>query len=102
MTVQPIVENAIIHAAEEMIETCEIRLYCRENENYIEFIVEDNGPGMECDINKKFALKDRVPQGLGIGLENINRRLKLIISEESGVFVERKSNKTLVIIRLLR
>ncbi len=101
MTIQPLVENAVFYAAEEMQETCEIRLYCRQIIGFVEFVVEDNGPGMDEDIVEKLETKQIIPQGLGIGLENIDKRLKLLISKESGVFVERKEDRTLVIVRLL-
>lgn len=101
MTVQPIVENAIFYAAEEMLEPCEIRMYCRERNGFVEFVVEDNGPGMDTDIIRKLETKEIVPQGFGIGLENIQKRLKILISPDSGILVERNNGRTLVIIRLI-
>ena len=100
MTIQPIVENAIFYAAEEMLETCEIRIYCRNKNNFIELIVEDNGPGIDTDIIKKLETKEVIPKGLGIGLENIQKRLKILISKDSGILIERKNGRTLVIVRL--
>lgn len=100
MTIQPLVENAIFYAAEEMQEICEIGLYCKEKEEFVEVVVEDNGPGMNVDILEKLETKQIIPQGMGIGLLNINKRLKLLISKDSGLFVERCNDRTLVIVRL--
>lgn len=102
MTIQPLVENAIFYAAEEMQETCEIYLYCREENGFIEFVVEDNGPGMDEDILEKLENGHIIPKGLGIGLENINKRLGILISKESGIRIERKNERTYVIVRLTK
>lgn len=100
MTLQPLVENAILHAAEEMLDTCEIQLYCRRDDHAIEVVVEDNGQGMDLDILPKLENGEITAKGLGIGLENINKRLKLLISPDSGVKIARENERTQVIIRL--
>lgn len=100
MTLQPLVENAIFYSAEEMQEVCEICLYCREDGDFVEVVVEDNGPGMDEDIIQKLESSQIKANGLGIGLVNINKRLKLLISEDSGIKVERKCGRTLVIVRI--
>ena len=101
MTIQPLIENAISYAAEEMLEKCEIRLYCRKHEICVEIIVEDNGQGMDTDIINKIEQGIVIPKGLGIGLENINKRLKLLISPASEIIIERKNERTMVIVRLV-
>ncbi len=100
MTIQPIVENAILHAAEEMLELCEIAIYGRERDGFFELVVEDNGPGIDVDIIKKLETKEVMPKGLGIGLTNINKRLKILISEKSGIVIERDEDRSRVMIRL--
>ena len=94
-------KRAIFYAAEEMLETCEIRMYCRKKDDFVELVVEDNGPGMDTDIIRKLETKEVIPRGLGIGLENIQKRLKIVISKESGIFIERRNGRTLVIVRLI-
>lgn len=101
MTIQPIVENAVVYAAEEMPELCEIRLYCRRNGQFVELVVEDNGQGLDTDILRKLEDGEVAPRGLGIGLKNINKRLKLLVGEDAGLLVERRNGRTLVVIRLL-
>lgn len=100
MSIQPLVENAILYGMEEMLDICEISVYCRERAGMVEIVVEDNGPGIDTDIITKLETKQIVPKGLGIGLENINKRLKMLVSSDSGVIAEREGEKTFVIIRL--
>ena len=102
MTLQPLVENAVAHGAEEMLEVCEIRIYAEHAGRYIDIIVEDNGPGMDEDILEKLASGEMKAEGLGIGMSNIHQRLKLAFRDENcGLRVQRVNEKTQVIVRIL-
>lgn len=74
MTIQPLVENAVHHAAEEMLETCVIRIGGRAEDGAVDLYVEDNGPGMDEDMLAKLESGEIKPEGMGIGLRNIHRR----------------------------
>lgn len=101
MTLQPLVENAVCHGAEEMLETCEIRIYVRQAGQYVDIVVEDNGPGMDEDILEKLASGEMKAEGLGIGMSNIHQRLKLAFrDEECGLRVQRVQGKTQVMVRI--
>ena len=100
MTLQPIVENAVQHAAEEMSETCVIRVYARACAQDVEVVVEDNGPGMDEEILEKLACGALRPDGLGIGLNNIQRRIALHFSDRYGLRIRREGGRTQVIVRL--
>ena len=102
MTLQPLVENAVCHGAEEMLEVCEIRIYAERAGRYIDIVVEDNGPGMDEDILEKLASGEMKADGLGIGMSNIHQRLKLAFRDEGcGLRVQRVNGKTQVIVRIL-
>lgn len=102
MTLQPLVENAVAHGAEEMLEVCEIRIFAEHAGRYIDIIVEDNGPGMDEDILEKLASGEMKADGLGIGMSNIHQRLKLAFRDENcGLRVQRVNEKTQVIVRIL-
>jgi two-component system sensor histidine kinase YesM len=101
MTIQPLVENAVRHGAEEMLEMCEIRVYCQRMGPFVDVAVEDNGPGMAEDILEKLESGEIKPEGLGIGLNNIHKRLQLAFNEECGLRIQRCEGKTRVIVRVL-
>ena len=100
MTLQPLVENAVHYAAEEMLETCYIRIWGRENDDSIDICVEDNGPGMDENILTKLETGEVQPDGIGIGLTNIHRRIQLEFSAEYGLRIRCRGGKTQVFIHL--
>ena len=100
MTIQPLVENAIHHAAEEMLETCVIHIRARAAEDGVDVIVEDNGPGLDEDILRKLDSGEIKADGLGIGMRNIHRRVQYAFSEKYGLRVECTPGCTRVIIAL--
>lgn len=85
MTIQPLVENAIHYAVEEMLDTCVIRVFGYVEENKAVLIVEDNGSGMEEDMLNKLETGEVTPRGTGIGLRNINQRIQLAFSQNYGL-----------------
>lgn len=99
-TVQPIVENAIKYAMEEMPDKCyvNVRGYV-ENETAV-IVVEDNGPGIDPHILQKLETKEVSAKGHGIGLQNIQKRIGLLFSEEYGLQVFRKDGMTQIHIRV--
>ena len=100
MTIQPLVENAVHHAAEEMLEICTIRLGARTVDGDVEILVEDNGPGMDEDILEKLESGAIKPEGLGIGMRNIHRRVQYAFSSQYGLRVKSTPGHTQIIIRL--
>lgn len=100
MTLQPLVENAVHHAAEQMMDTCVIRLWGREAEDGIELILEDNGPGMDENILEKLESGEIKPEGLGIGMRNIHRRLQYAFTDRYGLRVQCTPGHTCIIIHL--
>ena len=82
MTVQPLVENAIHHAAEHMLDTCIIRISGNVVPDGIDVIVQDNGPGIDEDILTKLESGEVQPEGLGIGLRNIHKRVQHTFGKE--------------------
>ena len=101
MTIQPVVENAVLYGIENMLEGGKIWVYCREKGGFAELIVEDNGEEIDPDVIQKLERKEIAPKGLGIGLVNIQKRLKLLLSEQCGIFITREEDRNQVIIRLL-
>lgn len=92
-TIQPIVENAIIHGIENKIGvgTLSIRFY--QNNDDIVFKIIDDGIGMSkeklAEINKAIQSSETNDS---IGLQNTNRRLKLYYGEKYGIDIQSEVN----------
>ena len=85
LILQPLVENAINHGLEQMIEPCTIRITATESGAFLFLKVEDNGPGIPPDLLRKLQMQETKPDNLGIGLKNIDERLKLVYGKEYGL-----------------
>ncbi len=93
---QPIVENSILHGFKDNQKNFYIFINISYNEEVIIVTVTDNGVGIQEEkveeINKylKFNISSRNPENAkgGIGLSNINNRLKLKYGNRYGVEVE--------------
>ena len=100
LTIQPVVENSIKYALEEMLETCSINLLARIEGETALIIIEDNGPGIDPEILEKLESHQIEANGHGIGLLNIQKRLQLVFGEQYGLSFHRIEEKTQVWIRV--
>lgn len=100
MTIQPLVENAIHHAAEHMMDTCVIRVSGSVVPDGVDVIVADNGPGIDEDILAKLESGEVQPEGLGIGMRNIHKRVQHAFSTEYGLRIKSEEGCTQIIIHL--
>lgn len=101
LTLQPLVENAIHYALEPMIETCTIRITSTVDQETIKLIVEDNGPGMEPAILEKLKRGEVKTRGQGVGLSNIDERIKLSFGMKYGINIESEPDKGTKVIIVL-
>lgn len=104
LILQPLAENAVIHGCENQRGHTFISVegYCKEEKSY--FAVKDNGKGMsETDLNKLLEKLNyhtyqnneiTEPNGIAenIGLDNVNKRIKLRYGSEYGIHVSSKPN----------
>lgn len=100
MTIQPLVENAVHHAAEEMLDTCVIRISGRVAADGVDIVVADNGPGMDEDILTKLETGEVKPEGLGIGMRNIHKRVQYAFHSPYGLRVKCGGGATRIIVHL--
>lgn len=89
---QPIVENAIFHGIEPKGDGAgEIHIYLNQVDGNIHIHIVDNGIGMTPEQIRKILAADEDRQnkrGLnGIGISNINERIKLTYGQEYGVSI---------------
>ncbi|MEC0305137.1 sensor histidine kinase, partial [Terribacillus saccharophilus] len=54
--------------------------------------VTDDGPGMEKELLTKLASGDYRPKGTGLGIRNIDNRLKIMFGPEYGIQVRSEQN----------
>lgn len=91
LMLQPMVENAIYHGMEFMDGDGEIEIKCYKEGERLFFEVKDNGLGMtEERVRKVLEGESHVPskKGSGIGVKNVNERIKLYFGEEYGLRIE--------------
>lgn len=100
LCIQPLVENSIAYAMDEMISECKIRIFDRVCEEAIEIVVEDNGPGFDEDYFEQLNNGKIQPKGNGTALRNIQERLKNAFSEKSCLYFVRLKEGIQVIIRI--
>ena len=97
LILQPIVENAVVHGCEMKKEKSFINIYNNENDNNLIFIVQDNGIGMDpnqlSDIRKKLNSSDESDNKNGIGLINVDRRIKIKYGQNYGIKIDSILNK---------
>lgn len=83
MTIQPLVENAILHAQKEPQEEYVIRLSVTcLTENLIKVQVENSGSFIEPLILEHLKDQTVKPKGNGVGLLNIDTRLRIVFGDE--------------------
>lgn len=85
LTIQPLVENAVKYALEEITDQCQIQISALRHGDQISLFVKNSGSMFEDNILEKLRKKEVEAKGLGIALLNIDKRIKLTFGEEYGV-----------------
>ncbi len=104
LMLQPLVENAIYHGMEFMDGDGEITVTVRKQGGELCFRIEDNGLGMTQEQTQSL-LSDHPHvssrRGSGIGVKNVNERIRLYFGEEYGLSIESEPDEgTKILIRL--
>ncbi|MEK3683592.1 MULTISPECIES: sensor histidine kinase [unclassified Paenibacillus] len=90
LMIQPIVENAIQHGIEEQQGAHRVFIAAEEMGQGVKITVSDDGKGLPADglqQLREHIAQEEAPMGTtGIGLWNINRRLKNSYGNNSGLF----------------
>jgi len=96
LLLQPLIENAIYHGIDRMRKKGIIKMTIKKEGEVIYIEVMDNGKGIESEeleiLNRKFeeVNDDYLLMGRrkGIGLENVNGRIKLFFGQQYGLTME--------------
>lgn len=97
MTIQPLVENAILYAQEELQDEYVIRLsVTRDHKNLIKVQVANSGAFIDTQILEYLKNETVKPKGNGIGLLNIDSRLRILFGEDYHLNFDNKNNMAIV------
>jgi signal transduction histidine kinase len=91
LTLQPIVENAVIHAVEPREDGGTIRFRIMDDDERVTVEIADDGPGItEHKIRQILAGHAVEPEGhsTGIGFSNVVRRLRLFYGSDDVIEIE--------------
>lgn len=104
LMLQPLVENAIYHGMEFMDGDGEILVMAERKEDSLYFTIKDNGLGMtEKQVEGLLTgeTKSTSGKGSGIGVKNVNERIRLYFGEGYGLkIISEPDEGTTIIIRL--
>nr|WP_303230947.1 histidine kinase [uncultured Blautia sp.] len=92
---QPIMENAVVHAFGDASSGYFIRIHSSACDNVLHILVEDNGRGMEKNELHSLQLslnRDEAPDE-SIGLVNVNQRIRLFYGESYGLQISSTPGK---------
>lgn len=97
LILQPLIENAYLHGIANKLERGQVKLIGYRDTQFIYFQILDNGDGF------KVSLHDVLnhPKNHGVGLNNVDKRIKLYYGDEFGLTVKRLDDYTKVGIKLL-
>ncbi|MBS4218393.1 histidine kinase [Bacillus sp. FJAT-49711] len=93
LTLQPIVENAVIHAIEPAENGGSIYFRVKDEADYVRIEMEDNGPGMTEEKIKQILQVNKKEAGghfTGIGINNVVKRLSLFYNSDDVFEIESK------------
>jgi two-component system sensor histidine kinase YesM len=90
LILQPLLENAVNYGVRAMDECGEIRVEGKRQGDHVVLLVRDNGLGMsEEDAALVLTDSSRVhKKGSGVGLVNVNNRIRLLFGEGYGLRIE--------------
>ena len=100
LILQPLVENAVYHGMEFMDGDGEIRIRVYRDGEDLYMKVSDNGLGMTKEqVKGMFTDKPHVESGSGsgIGVRNVNERIRLYFGQEYGLSIESELDEGTVV-----
>jgi two-component system LytT family sensor kinase len=88
MLLQPLVENSIKHGLSGKVEGGTIRIHTHRSESRLFLVVEDDGVGIS-----EAKLASLLDQGMGIGVGNVNERLKVLFGNNYRMWIESQTGR---------
>jgi len=88
MLLQPLVENSIKHGLSGKVEGGTIRIHTHRTESRLFLVVEDDGVGIS-----ETKLASLLDHGMGIGVGNVNERLKVLFGDNYRMWIESQTGR---------
>lgn len=90
MTLQPLVENSIIHGLEGKVENGFIKINGYRDNNFAIIEIIDNGSGIPQNILSNLLQKNKKndSSSTGLGIQNVDSRIKHFFTNDCGLKVE--------------
>ena len=102
LCIQPLVENAVKYSLEYDEDICSIYIEAGEKEDIYYIKVSNTGSEFSDEIIDKINKNERIGNGMSIGLDNIDKRLKILYGTQFGIKIFNKDNMATVIITVPR
>ena len=93
LSIQTLVENSISHALEVKVGDCIIDIWGSLENGNIKLSIHDNGPGVDIEMLQKLQRMEIETKDEGIGIKNIDQRIKIIFGNQYGLFLESEEGK---------
>ncbi|MFI1506009.1 sensor histidine kinase [Streptomyces sp. NPDC020597] len=87
LCLQPLVENAVKHGLEGKAGTCHIQITAQDAGAEALVVIEDDGAGMDPGALRRILAGEVGPSG-GIGLSNVDDRLRQVYGDDHGLVIE--------------
>ncbi|MEU0254006.1 histidine kinase [Streptomyces sp. NPDC006184] len=87
LCLQPLVENALKHGLEDSVERSRVTITAEDEGTEARVVIEDNGVGMEPE-RLRGILRGTAGASTGIGLSNVDRRLRQVYGDDHGLVIE--------------
>ncbi|MCM3634300.1 cache domain-containing sensor histidine kinase [Paenibacillus camelliae] len=84
LILQPVAENAIIHGISEHGKSIDILIRVQQVDQQLHIEIKDNGKGFDTN---RFLQSDNANKLSGIGITNVNERIKLHYGEGFGLYI---------------
>ena len=85
--IQPLVENCFNHGFSQKANALRIKISCKLQQGKFAVRIEDNGNGIPDEVIEAVR-QDQVIRRMGVGLTNVNRRLRSIYGQECALHLE--------------
>jgi LytS/YehU family sensor histidine kinase len=100
LTLQPLVENAVVHGLAPKEEGGCIGIRAHRVRGELHLFLSDNGVGMDKERQRR-VFEEGFGDNMGLGLSNVNERLKSIYGEEYGLRVRSRPGRgTAILVRI--